>query len=531
MAQIKTVLTDLENNCAKSDGNSPGQYRIDVAAIEYGGIRHHVESYLQKIYVFEDIEKFGVTGWLELRDADNLISGFYNDHTIVGQELLFLKFRTEGSHLPVDFTKHPLHIHKIENVQSTGGVGVQKYRIHFCSPELLNNDRIRISQAFEGTCDEIVTEILTKHLKTMKSVWVEPTQNIFKVIIPNMHPFDAINFILKKSKSKDFKGMSNYNFYETTKGYRYKSLYVGSAAFLGSDGGSAPTFDQNTDWQIKYTYSPTKQSGTYLTEMLSAKSFRYLRLGDTLSAIQNGLFASKSIEHDALHKSYKVKAATYIASDKDKENPDISELVSVKERIIKRPHILPGHAYVPTGDKLNQTGQMPFEDSTTFTQFPDSRIFFHSTGTKHLYDFVNDDGTVFTKDSGIDPLIRNQKEMQQQHDRYLQLQIISHGVSGLQVGDSFTLEVPLIGPGGSQGMGTKDPRMSNFGYYIIKLVHHIELHESNPYYECIIDMAPMAPGKRALPKRNNNAVLDGKDTASGSVGSFRGKRERQHEPD
>ena len=74
MAQIKTVLTDLENNCAKSDGNSPGQYRIDVAAIEYGGIRHHVESYLQKIYVFEDIEKFGVTGWLELRAADNLLT-------------------------------------------------------------------------------------------------------------------------------------------------------------------------------------------------------------------------------------------------------------------------------------------------------------------------------------------------------------------------------------------------------------------------------------------------------------------------
>ena len=118
MAQIKTVLTDLEKNSATLEGNSPGQYRVDVAAIEYGGIRHHIEAYLQKIYVFEDIDKFGVTGWLELRDTDNLISGFYGDHTIVGQELLYLKFRTSGSHLPVDFTKHPLHIHKIENVQT-----------------------------------------------------------------------------------------------------------------------------------------------------------------------------------------------------------------------------------------------------------------------------------------------------------------------------------------------------------------------------------------------------------------------------
>ena len=220
MAAWLKVWKDLMYKCAEVKGNSPGSYQVEEARIDYGGQAHKITQYLQKIYIFEDIDKFGITGWIELSDTDNLPSGFLEKHTITGQELLYLKFRTLGSELPVDFSKHPLHIHKIENLRGVDpGTGAKsassiQYRLHFCSTDLLNNDRIRISKSYTDTYSNIIKDILTKILKVRKNIWLEETQGDHKVIIPNMHPFDAINHIKKIAIGT--KWINNYNFYETT---------------------------------------------------------------------------------------------------------------------------------------------------------------------------------------------------------------------------------------------------------------------------------------------------------------------------
>ena len=534
MAISQTVQKDLENNCGMLDGNRAGQYRVDYAEINYGGKSHHIELYTQRIFVFEDIEASGVTGWIELLDVDNLISGYFNEHAIVGQELLKLKFRTHGSHLPVDFVKHPMMIHKIENLKTaaespdSGSVATQRYRLHFCSPEILNNDRIRVSQAYEDTYSNIVKHILEKHLKTSKKVYIEPTDGIHKVVIPNLHPFDAINMILQDCRSKNFDLMPNYNFYETSKGYRFKSKYAGSAerSARGSRGGFGDISMANGDWQIRYAIEPTRTSGNYVKDMQTAKSFKYIRLGDTYSAIKEGMFASKSIEHDTFNKTYHITAATYLSTS---ENPHVKKLPSVATGIISRPHISEGSVYVPIDEKFPP--QEPFEKSETYTEFPDSRINFYSTGTKHAHDFVNSDGSIKSNDAGPEQLQFNFRQMQQKHDRYFEMQLKLHGLSGLQVGDAFSLDVPLVGAKTDDRGNPKpyDPRFSSDSYYISRLVHHIELSGDKPYYECIADISPMKAGREKLAKNANFSSEH--DDGGFYAGDMRNTRERNIEAD
>ena len=156
-----------------------GGYQVSVAIIHSGKPENEypIGSYLQRIYVFEDIEKFGVTGWLEMLDPYNLI----RNGLILGQELLYLEFCTAGAtsagiedQWKVSFTKkNPLYIHKVQDLKAlAAGEGEAQsaltYRLHFCSPELIQNDRVRVSRTLQGTYSDMIKNILKNDLKTPK---------------------------------------------------------------------------------------------------------------------------------------------------------------------------------------------------------------------------------------------------------------------------------------------------------------------------------------------------------------------------
>lgn len=217
----------------------PGSYSIIKAWINYGkGAEYTLSDKILKIFVSENMESFGITGWLEMIDTANLI----RNGPIIGQELLYLQFETAGAtdaglkNFGVDFVKQPLAIHKVDNIDelktASGGRAAQAltYRLHFCSPELLRNDRVRICQTMQGSYSDIIKQILKDHLKTTKTVKLQETTDLKQIIIPEMHPFGAINWLTlnselqrdASSKINPFIGRAaDFYFYETTRGYKF----------------------------------------------------------------------------------------------------------------------------------------------------------------------------------------------------------------------------------------------------------------------------------------------------------------------
>jgi len=515
MATVSRVFNDLHNVIALEKGTRPGRPNLVLADIDYGGVRHGLTQYVQQITLYEDMDRFGITGSLSLLDVDNIVSGFMKDspaggpHAIVGQELLYLKFRTFGSDLPVDFSKHPLHVHKIEQLQAVDpegqgatSVGAQTYRIHFVSPELMNNQRVRVSQAYEGTYDEIVEDIMKNHLKTKKDVWLERTKDIIKVVIPNLHPFDAIATIAFKSVST--KRIPNYNFYETTKGYRFKTLHIQA-------GSGKPGRPGGTDYQMSWTIPGGLVDGNFLRHMHSTVDDKFLRIGDTYADIESGMFSSKSIEHDSYYKIVHHASARY--------HEQLPEKNKVKYR-----HITKGGVYVPTGDEFDP--QVPDDNipewhpSIGYDEFPDSKIFYRSTSGINKWEDSQGDGVVSTGSLG-DPnqLTRNLWTMQQLHDRYTALQIRVYGLSGLQVGDAIGLDTPVKGTDNTK---LTDERWGTT-YYIMKLVHRMDLNIDKPMYYQDLVISPKGPASR-LPDNGQHA---GKaDSRSGAIKDFARQLER-----
>ena len=121
-----------------------------------------------EINIFESIFSNALTGNISIADTNNLIELM----PLIGQEQLILKMTTpslEGENTTIDFTKNAFSIYNI-SVNSEMSSGSSVYVLEFCSPELLINNRVRVSKAFTDTPSTIVENILTNQILTQQKI-------------------------------------------------------------------------------------------------------------------------------------------------------------------------------------------------------------------------------------------------------------------------------------------------------------------------------------------------------------------------
>ncbi len=285
-------LDKIQNSALAKPGVqlNAGGYKVSVAVLHHGkpANEYPIGQFLQRIYIFEDIEKFGITGWIEMLDVYNLV----RNGIILGEELLYLQFSTAGADLAgiehdwaVDFTDHPLYVHKVENMKETktsSGKPSQSgltYRLHFCSPELLRSNRVRISRTLQGTYSDMVKNVLKNDLKTTKNFEIKETEDLKLINVPNLSPFDTIRNMVSSCQStpdkKIFKGrQTDYYFWETSRGYKM-----------------LPIFRPHED-NIVFTVSTAPATMSYKGKMTTAIQHNYLYNGDTLAGIRAGSWAA-----------------------------------------------------------------------------------------------------------------------------------------------------------------------------------------------------------------------------------------------
>ncbi|MCP4798730.1 MAG: hypothetical protein GY893_02145, partial [bacterium] len=211
------IINDLKAiaSWTTAEGNtpSPGQVNLINCVLQHGdGAEYDISTLVTEIHMYEDIEQLGVTGYLQIIDNINLI----RNGVILGEELLWMKFETAGAteagaeNFAVDYgpdNDAPLYIHKIEEITSPQTVhgtttqSVIKYRLHFCSTEMITNDRIRVSKSYQGTISDIVYDVMTKELGvTKKPITITETTDIHHFVVPNLRPFDFLLSLSEKAR-------------------------------------------------------------------------------------------------------------------------------------------------------------------------------------------------------------------------------------------------------------------------------------------------------------------------------------------
>ena len=204
-----------------------GDYNLsNIVLVSHAGKAVDFKGMVLELNIYESIYKNAITGSVVVLDTQNIISKL----PICGQERLMFKLSTPGAHEDahiVDATEktgNPFHVYKLTN-RKQNGEGSLSYVLHFASREFLRGIRTRVNKAYDDRVDKIVTQIFADKtgLDSRKKLTVEKTRNSDKVVIPNMRPLNAIAMLAKKALPGTSKKGAGYYFYETTKGYHFRS--------------------------------------------------------------------------------------------------------------------------------------------------------------------------------------------------------------------------------------------------------------------------------------------------------------------
>ena len=136
-----------------------GEYDLQTCEIiSSAGVVADISANIVEINMFESIFSSSITGIILFTDTNNLTDNL----PLIGQEYISLKIVTPGlesTDRVIDFTENVFCLYEVGLRQSSGPTG-EIVEVRFCSPELLRNERVRVSKSFEDTTHEIVKEIL-----------------------------------------------------------------------------------------------------------------------------------------------------------------------------------------------------------------------------------------------------------------------------------------------------------------------------------------------------------------------------------
>ena len=256
---------------------------------------------ISELNIFEDIQNNAVTGSMYIIDNSNIISGA----GLQGNERLSFKLTTPGRtgfNNVIDASErsgYPFHIYAVKN-RKPASEKVLIYEVLFASRELLRNVRLRVNKAYSGRLDRQVKTILRDKdgLNTKKYIYLEPTRNSDTIVMPNVRPFDAINLLAERALSGNAKG-AGYYFYETTKGFYFRSVENMIA-------------DQSTDPRKParlFTYQKARELGPVDTRRFTVQDsnvieYKFTQQFNTLTNQAVGTYASNVITYNIYDKSY-----------------------------------------------------------------------------------------------------------------------------------------------------------------------------------------------------------------------------------
>lgn len=295
-------------------------YRLVAASIITStGRVVDIRMIFDEINIFEDLLNPVIVGNVVLHDSNDLI----NKLPITGFEYLALEFeKPSTSH---KYSK-VFRIYKMSDRQRINAQN-ESFIIHFCSEESILNESCRVSKTYTSkTIDSIVQDIATNYLKIdpkkFPSSQITPTVGAHSIVIPNWHPFFAINWLSRMALATGYTSPS-YVFFEDRDGFHFTPLEVLSQQTPVKKILISP---RNLEFEIDKTEADleTSMKTVYQWEM----PFGF----DILQNISSGMYAGSVITVDPVRQrieTAKVSTSNFFKNTKhlNKDNM-VSDLVS-----------------------------------------------------------------------------------------------------------------------------------------------------------------------------------------------------------
>jgi len=430
-----------------------GQYIIeDLRLVTTTGLEINLITSVLGITLFEDIFSMTVTGTIAIMDSVNLAS----HGPLLGQEYLHLKIRTpfvnKDESATIDFSKNAFLVHSISKRQKLTG-GVQGFVLSFVSQELVKNQRLKVTQSLTDTWSNIVKKMLTdkKYLNTKKKIDLEPTAGVKKFVAPNVRPLDIIVMGMKQAVS-EFKGEPTYLFYETLKGFNFRTLasLYNNAALM--------------EYSVMEPGTNVKDGIIdVFKDLRTVLNYEIVANNDSIASYRTGMFGSKLITHDIISKSYETKIYNY-HDNWINESHIVSGVTEGK----------PDH---PLASHLAIT-----EEGLRVSDFP-ARTFMMPTSLSGGVDSQHTTENNTNPYMAYDPhkWLQRRNSQMIQLENALQVNILVHGNTLINAGDKVLFNLPY----NAVPKGPGNERYDKFykGPFLIKKIRHDFFNGENPKHQ------------------------------------------------
>lgn len=274
------------------------QFKIDELYLTIAnGQKFDITNIFQEINLFDNMFTPCRSGNILIEDSINL----YEKLDISGNETLKIKMeKLDDSPSGMIFEKE-FKIYKVTN-KTNKNLNTQTYIIHFVNEDFIFSTQNKISKSYKSTYSDAVLKILTDHLKVPNAAVARGKSGIGTIyqsddakdfIIPNLTPFDAINWLSKRTVSKTYK-IPDYVFYESAAGYNFVPV-----SFLWS---LDSLFDINVIPK-NLGSQPTNQQN----EFYGARDVKVLSQFSLIDNVQNGSYAGTFIGFDTYTKTQVIR--------------------------------------------------------------------------------------------------------------------------------------------------------------------------------------------------------------------------------
>jgi len=284
------------------------QFKINELVILTKAGSIDISTIYEEISIFDSLFSPVISGSILIKDSIGLSGRLVFD----GSESLLIDI-AKDENSDVASYKKSFRIYKQAN-RINEGLNSETYTLNFVSDELIFSDQQRINQAYENVYTQVVLRILEEYLKVPKkdlNGFYENTFGVRRIVIPNLRPFEAIDWCTKRSV--DIKNSPNYLFYQNIAGYNFISL--------------SSLLTKEDILEIKFQAKNLSGSDAF-SEISTARSFEVVAQNDMIEKTRSGVNAGRFIGFDPITRSVASKTISfadhYTAMKHGNKNPNFS---------------------------------------------------------------------------------------------------------------------------------------------------------------------------------------------------------------
>jgi len=288
------------------------QFKINELIIVTKAGPIDISGIFEELNIFDSVLVPVINGTLLVKDSIGLSGRLLFD----GSESLLIDIAKDKKSDIASFRK-AFRIYK-QSDRKNDTQNSETFLLHFVADELMYSDQQRINQSFETTYAQMVEKILLNYLKVpsnnLRGI-INPTLGLRKVVIPNLRPLDAIDWIAKRAV--DSQDSPNFMFYQNMIGYNFASLSV--------------LLSQPDILNVKF--EPKNQEGkTSIDEISSARSLEVISQANEVEKTRSGVNAGKFIGFDPMTRTVATRNISYgdhyLNMKHGNKNPNFSQIIN-----------------------------------------------------------------------------------------------------------------------------------------------------------------------------------------------------------